>query len=951
MTLRHPRRGACAPARTIRFVTLTGIAMSTASAALGVASGLEDAIMSTSPSHYWTLEDTSLSTVPRASSAPIALRLWELHGANTQDPMEGSVTPEYLPMLPAHRTSVDGSTASVFGELGGVLAGARRHAFLTDSDLGDDPLDALGMTGASSWTLHVLASLDPREGDPLCLYGQPVFTIGDPSDGVSLVVEPFKTDPPSTDVYSTYTVTRVVGGTPVSTSVNVDHLAAPTNREWHEIFVTYDVPPVWDSNPIPTLTLRVNGVSSSVADSAVIPADSDGAMVLGADDEDTPSCVFYGAMHHLAFWDDELSGSDVSKIEASLSDPAPTRDVVFTDWDAPLRYYMWTRPIRGTAVPVGERDILRWQDAFWDHKEVYPMVRFHSQLLTTTSSNSTAPDFTGSGSVADYGPQGDNEPADLAQATWNWLYYMEMRFNQYATQGTGGAAKSLADAPGYSIFWQNWGREENDEETDEDPNDWYADWSGGRGLLHNWRDAQPDWRLDDPGANRLINDRSEVANPFYREGASQNAFRTHETMHFLAELLADRPITHSGSALPAPGRLHLDIEGNATVDTSLPSSVAHDWGWWSQGIADDRADDPEHWSSPSNLLTSLPTPGDLDEQEFESVNNAFQSALNTYTSHEYETAINHALLNPARELLDSDILASEYNMYLSNTRTLDHLDFSSPVLYPIGPYNVRDYDDEDNITLVGWYDFLDFDDRGIALESGTTPGSAYLADETELNEDFDNIFVEYSKYKVIRSYRAGIDVGEENTRPIAPWIPYPGWSRPMTYYKNSAYHDVFDDYDAYTTKWQEIARVAAFAYRHGVREFIGWGGDSLLGATHSDGVYDYTKSTANVIDMEKVICAVRYAQNSVADVTTSGATDRVLDPEFGVPDGAVDSDDWAYYLDRYSAGDMEADVTGLDGRPDGVVDLDDLNAFLTAYNNPPSTCPECDTCSWTAPGP
>ncbi len=60
-----------------------------------------------------------------------------------------------------------------------------------------------------------------------------------------------------------------------------------------------------------------------------------------------------------------------------------------------------------------------------------------------------------------------------------------------------------------------------------------------------------------------------------------------------------------------------------------------------------------------------------------------------------------------------------------------------------------------------------------------------------------------------------------------------------------------------------------------------------------------------------------------ADLTTSSDPN---DSEFGVPDGDIDSEDFFYYLDRFAAGDSEADIDG-----DGDTDADDFFAYLDLF--------------------
>lgn len=58
----------------------------------------------------------------------------------------------------------------------------------------------------------------------------------------------------------------------------------------------------------------------------------------------------------------------------------------------------------------------------------------------------------------------------------------------------------------------------------------------------------------------------------------------------------------------------------------------------------------------------------------------------------------------------------------------------------------------------------------------------------------------------------------------------------------------------------------------------------------------------------------------------TGTTDPT-DPDFGVPDGVVDSDDFFYFLDRFAAGSDEADIDG-----DGDNDGDDFFQYLDFFS-------------------
>ncbi len=72
-----------------------------------------------------------------------------------------------------------------------------------------------------------------------------------------------------------------------------------------------------------------------------------------------------------------------------------------------------------------------------------------------------------------------------------------------------------------------------------------------------------------------------------------------------------------------------------------------------------------------------------------------------------------------------------------------------------------------------------------------------------------------------------------------------------------------------------------------------------------------------------------------ADFTGSGNPN---DPSYGVPNDAVDADDFFFYLDLFAGGDEGADLTGSGnpndpayGIPDGVIDADDFFFFLDLF--------------------
>ncbi len=80
---------------------------------------------------------------------------------------------------------------------------------------------------------------------------------------------------------------------------------------------------------------------------------------------------------------------------------------------------------------------------------------------------------------------------------------------------------------------------------------------------------------------------------------------------------------------------------------------------------------------------------------------------------------------------------------------------------------------------------------------------------------------------------------------------------------------------------------------------------------------------------------VRVRVGSAADLTGSGDPN---DPGYGVPNGAVDSDDFFFFLDLFASGDARADLTGSSnpndpsyGQANCTIDADDFFFFLDAF--------------------
>lgn len=83
---------------------------------------------------------------------------------------------------------------------------------------------------------------------------------------------------------------------------------------------------------------------------------------------------------------------------------------------------------------------------------------------------------------------------------------------------------------------------------------------------------------------------------------------------------------------------------------------------------------------------------------------------------------------------------------------------------------------------------------------------------------------------------------------------------------------------------------------------------------------------------------VRVVVTCSADLTGSADPN---DPEYGVPDGIIDANDFFYYLDQFASGNLEeADLTGSGdpndpqyGVPDGVIDGNDFFYYLDIFVN------------------
>lgn len=885
-------------------------------------SAIHDTIESSSPVYYWTLEDTRESEVPSGANS-VLLDIYEQDGGNAQASALGFLNTEYLPMLPDHMTPIEGSPAAIFGELDGNLAGAIRYAEMTDS-LSSIALDALGMSGDDDWTLHLIVSPEPTTTQGACAW-EPLFVAGNSNNGVRLELN---YNPFGGSVYQVR-ATRIASGVSSITSVTPTAITDANGRAWFEIFVSFKVPSPF-SNELPGLTLNANGASDFVITSAPIPANQTGGMRLGAEAGASPSCAFSGAMHHLAIWDRALSANDRGGITDAFDDPATTVSTLYTDWNAPVRYYTWTVPNRVGALPVLEsdpsvtvRDMLRWEDDFWDNDGVYPMVRFYAEEASNGwfKSHPRSHGFDGVNLHSSFTVPSNDGPQGLAHATWNWIRYINENLGFYTN-------KTIADSTGYTIFWQNWGSETEDGYTNHPDTHagTYIDLHGSRGLMTNWRDTPEGWRHD-TGTQLTggIANWNEINIPFLREGMSQNAYRTRETMTQLNAYL-------DGFNFPAPTRLHFDVEGRSRTGSAIPCPGG---GWWCTALTDDRAGDPAQWADAGALLDGFTYSPNTTQLIWNQTN--FRNELSNFVTRQYEWGLYNALVRPAREVLRDDIRASEYGVIRHSGRQLDYLDFGAPALYPMQQHHFAGHGGSPD-SIADWATELGFAGLGITVHH-----DPMNPDADDTIEDLKNIYVERAKQNLNAWYlsgKTGCDV-----LPQSPWLPYPGSRWNLIRKNGNVEFQVAPPLDDHKAQWQEIARIAVFAYRHGMREFLLWGSDGVVGAYHDlyqsgsnagePNFFPFSgpalnNPTQNIEDLEAVLEAVAFAEANLADVTTGGALDRSND-NFGVPDGDLDVTDFVYFIDRFKAGDLEADISGPCGIPDGVLDTYDETAFSNAF--------------------
>lgn len=900
----------------IRRISLCIVALF---ASIGARAGdLQSQIEALIPRDYWPLENSFRGH--ESASRQFVFKAYEQDGASTTSPGGAFYTADYFPMTPAHMSVAPESNGLWFGETSGDLSGAKRYLSLTATETaGQDPLSALKMDTKTDWTLHILAAPDP---DPSNQRGAEVlFFAGYLGSSVEVLIDAHATG-------TTVQVRRVGRGFTNGPQTIVNE-ASPGDRHWYQIVVRYRPHP--GGVDVKGLSLDVTGKPSVWGQSNQwLLVEQNSAVYAGKGLEDQ---YFHGALHHLALWSRSLSDAEVSSLQSSLREASAPVPPVTVGQEDP-RFLLWTVPT--SEQSLSGRNAKNWRDPIWDIPGVYPLVRF----------NISNPHVS-AGMPPGYAPQATLDAEATAGQSYAWIKYIDSKLQEHAE-------KSLNDGPGYSLLWNRWGAVTWSGSTD---TGYYQDFGASRGLMQNWRDTPSVWRHRSHATVPTVQDRREISIPFYREGMSQNAFRSVAIFRKLNELLEADP------SLSKPTRLHFDVEGNTNLTdigdylgSALCSSADSTAGWLCGAMLDPRARDFEAWGvkyywgrQESALSPCIATASTLDgngvaspaywgEQartlsallgaytptisKWNPANACFREEFTRFSHAQYQYAIDRALRLPAQQELNSQIRVSEYAMMaigdsmqsafygsgrqipLLGEWKLRHLDYSAPVLYP--PLNDMV---ENDYSLVNWQGYLGL---GYSLFDSLISDHRN-APAAVVREALDNLYVEIEKHNLDIAVEEG-----QACAPIAqaPWFPYPTFSQAGLLYANLP---------TYVVQWQEVARLAAFAYRRGVREFLMFADDAQVNGS--------TSGTVTALQgLEYIIAAVNNVKANPLDFTTAGALDR-SHAAFGVPDGIVDVSDRNYYLARYAEQDREADivtaaVAGECDLPDGTVTDDDRNAFL-----------------------
>ena len=932
---------------------------------------------------YWPFENSFISDIQSTFDRTKPLS-WEKKGIGDNGcppplPVFPPVyeTAEYFPILPDHMTRVGASSALIFGEVSGNVADSRRYLELTSSNFDStNVFEAIGMEHKNEWTMHMVTSPADNATDRgwETLFETGDRTYYDPADDrvepIRVIVDlqretgqtRFRVRTESQN-YSTKTAELVVLDTDVK---------QVSKKNWYQVVVQYYINTTLSGDP-GYIRLRVNTVKSSLSGLEVVLHEDEtqsnewrsnsanASARIGVDlDSANP---FHGAIHHFAIWDELIDsasnlGTPINALGSSflassnITDPDPRDDDLTANWDAPLRYFMWDQPIDETIPVAGARDLRNWRDEIWDHPATYPLVRMRIQSPDNSYVHFTPPGYSAQSSS-------DPETTQLAGQTANWLEYLNAGLVSYT------ASKSLFDTSACALLWHNYAKEHADQSC------YYGNNDAIRRLTNNWRDAPSVWR--DAGYHPVLDQItyhgtfSEVMAPFYREGMSQNAFRTKDIFIELANQIASAN-TAVPNSIPTPSTLHFDTEevsniGEAWNGTSGPSYVE---GWWTESVADSRAMKKAHWIPPSSISNTTHTlhdfnstySRDLSVSRYARENSNFRSKFSAFARDQYDHALGVSLLIPAIQELFEDMRMSEYSMIFAGD-TVDSqdylrskpdsgvefveprwIDYSSPVLYPIKSAHLYGYwggAPTVPALFAEWGERLGLTNLNSTtmFQFGRKPGSSQTDQEYEdaITQDANTVFVELAKHNLNASYLAG---GGYSGTPIVPWLVYPG-SIGFEISKGLLVHDwnhdgIIDDDDEFVQnpQWEDVARIAAFAHRHGVREYIFWGNWDKIVENSLE--LETMNGLDNVFDtIDNIVITTPTGFTTSADFTADSDS---TNSDYGVPNGTVDFHDMLYFAAIHGAQDLEADIAGAGPNgnyPNGIVGPEDTAYFSAIY--------------------
>jgi hypothetical protein len=894
---------------------------------------------------------------------------------------------EYFPLFPNHMTRVGGSTALLFGETEGDLDGVTRYLEMDSSHFDDgttnvEPLVALGMHHKEPWTVHMIVSPDQdMENDR---QWETLFDIGNENHANGPVQVLLQVDRDDVNTQTTFRITTEAQNdlytgydTRRSYDVVVDHgdVAQVNERLWYQVVVQYYRVGGTGAGRVRLFvnTIKLNsttgllelhqepvqvGNSNEWRDST-----SGDELQIGLTRAGTEE--FFGSIHHFAVWGNLLDADETvmtgldtladAFFDSTLpsNSNADTRTDLAIDWNADPRHFIWDRPTSTSASDPADRKIDQWHDPIWDHAFTYPVVRFMTHDSTGTSVNVTPPG---------YSPQTNTGPEAIAQNTANWLEYISTNLKTYSSTGK----DMMADPDSVSLFWQNWGARKKD--TDQSFC-FYSDYGESYSLTKNWRDAPSLWRDASshpvlPGFGSYEPEAVETSAPFYREGMSINAFHSTDIFIHLNNLI------ETSTTIPTPDRLHWDLERVSNMNLAWGiESGSYKEGWWDHSVSglEPRSDLVAAWAPPTVSVGSGDTETLSDLATVtrvstvgpnSSLNNELVRTFGKFTADQYDQALGLGLVYPAIQELNPGIRVSEYKMthrgnvankiYLSSkvltaasNVSPEWLDFSSPVLYPVFgsriTYHNQNTQDGDSETLFQeWETVLGINtvspdnfplDNLVTTSmphNGKNVSGSTGATESEVKADARVLYVEVSKFNLNAVYLAG---GGADGAPTSPWLPYPNYTEGDFRIDENRFEATTNDIQVELNQ-EDIARIAVFAYRHGVREFLWWGDINDLNTQdkHQDVLEGLEYIFAAIDNLRATIPT---GQTSSPDFT--GEVAGVLN---GVPDGIVDYRDFQYFANAYGAGNLEADIAGggVDGdRPDGAVDEADTDYFSILY--------------------